>query len=194
MGETPGFSRLSKDLRAFVEEQKLGFVGTVRPDGSPNVSPKGTVTVWDDQHLIFADLASPGTVRNLERDPRVEVNVVDPVARKGWRFRGTAEVLHTGDRFHAAVQFFERLNLPDAPRRIRSVVLVRVTSVAPLISPAYSSGSSEEEIRRRSWSRFQRLYGADGSRPDGSSPSPPPPSRSRSTRSRRSSSWGGDGS
>lgn len=157
--------RIPKDVQSFVTEQRLGFVATIRADGSPSLSPKGTLTVWDDEHLTFADLASPGTIRNLERDPRIEVNVVDPVVRKGWRFSGTAEVLHHGDRFQAGVQFFERLSLPDAPHRVRSVVMVRVASITPLISPAYSDGSSEQEIRRRSWSRLQKLYGTDGAPP-----------------------------
>ena len=157
--------RIPRDVQSFVREQKLGFVATIRADGSASLSPKGTLTVWDDEHLVFADLASPGTIRNLERDARIEVNVVDPVVRKGWRFRGTAEVLHRGDRFEAGVQFFERLSLPDAPRRVRSVVLIRVASVTPLISPAYSDGSSEQEVRRRSWSRLKKLYGTDGARP-----------------------------
>jgi predicted pyridoxine 5'-phosphate oxidase superfamily flavin-nucleotide-binding protein len=48
-----------------VLEQSLGFVATVTPDGRPNLSPKGTTTVWDEHHLMFADIASPGTVENL---------------------------------------------------------------------------------------------------------------------------------
>ena len=40
-------------------------MATVAPDGTPAGSPKGTTTVWDDNHLVFADIASPGTVRNL---------------------------------------------------------------------------------------------------------------------------------
>ena len=85
---------LSEDMRRVVLEQRLGFVATVTPDGRPNLSPKGTTTVWDDEHLVFADIASPGTVANLAVNPHVEVNVVDPIVRKGYRFKGTATV-HT---------------------------------------------------------------------------------------------------
>jgi uncharacterized protein len=79
---------LREDVQRFVREQRLGFVATVNPDGSPNVSPKGTVTIRDGDHLVFADIRSPGTVANLKRDPRVEINVVDMILRKGFRFRG----------------------------------------------------------------------------------------------------------
>ena len=55
------------------------------------------------------------------------------------------------------MRFFERLNLPDAPKRIRSIVFVRVESLAPLVSPAYSTGLSERQIRDRAWQRLQEL-------------------------------------
>jgi predicted pyridoxine 5'-phosphate oxidase superfamily flavin-nucleotide-binding protein len=42
---------LTEDMRRLVLEQKLGFAATVCPDGTPNLSPKGTTTVWDDTHL-----------------------------------------------------------------------------------------------------------------------------------------------
>ena len=51
-------SVLTEDMKRVVREQRLGFVATVCPDGTPNVSPKGTTTVWDDDHLVFADVRS----------------------------------------------------------------------------------------------------------------------------------------
>ena len=91
--------RLTEDMKRVVLEQRLGFVATVTPDGRPNLSPKGTLTVFDDEHLLFADVASPRTVANLGGSPFVEVNVVDPILRKGYRFKGTAEVHPDGDVF-----------------------------------------------------------------------------------------------
>ena len=73
---------LSDEVQRFVREQRLGFVATVNEDGSPNLSPKGTTTVFDDDHLVFADIRSPGTVANLRRDPRVEVQGGDARAQQ----------------------------------------------------------------------------------------------------------------
>ncbi|MGH9096861.1 MAG: pyridoxamine 5'-phosphate oxidase family protein, partial [Acidimicrobiales bacterium] len=39
-------------MQRLVQEQGLGFVATVRPDGTPALSPKGTTSVWDDDHLV----------------------------------------------------------------------------------------------------------------------------------------------
>ncbi len=52
---------LTEDMKRVVREQRLGYAATVCPDGTPNLSPKGTTTVWDDDHLVFADICSPAT-------------------------------------------------------------------------------------------------------------------------------------
>lgn len=151
-------SILTDDMKRMVERQRLGFVATVCPDGTPNLSPKGTVAVWDDDHLIFADIRSPRTVRNLATNLAVEINVVDPIARKGYRFKGTGTVIREGEDplYDEAVAFFRRRG-SQSP--IRSVVLVTVQRALPVVSPAYDTGATEDEIRarwRRYWSSLER--------------------------------------
>ena len=63
---------------------KMGWVATATREGVPNVTPKGTVQVLDDQHIIFADLFSLKTRQNLEQNPQVAVTVVDPATAKGY--------------------------------------------------------------------------------------------------------------
>jgi predicted pyridoxine 5'-phosphate oxidase superfamily flavin-nucleotide-binding protein len=89
---------LTGDMKRLIEEQKLAFHATVCPDGSPNLSPRGSTRVWDDDHLFFADVCSPQTTANIAAGSAVAVNVVDPFARKGYRFKGR---LHPGCRAHA---------------------------------------------------------------------------------------------
>ncbi len=131
-------------MRRVVDEQRLSFVATVNPDGTPNLSPKGSIRVWDDHHLVFGDIRSPNTVRNLELNPATEINVVDPISRKGYRFRGTAEILHAGALYDRALAFLKESGVSGA---VGAIVLVRVEKASPVISPAYDSGASEEEIR-----------------------------------------------
>src|SRR6185436_7298815 len=95
--------KLTDEMKQIVERQRLGFVATVCPDGTPNVSPKGTLSVLDDDHLMFADIRSPGTIANLRGHPGIEVNVVDALVRKGYRFKGRAEVLEAGAEFDRLV-------------------------------------------------------------------------------------------
>ena len=144
---------LSEDMKAVVDRQRLGFVATVTPDGTPNLSPKGTVSVLDDDHLVFADIRSPRTVANLRVNPNVEVNVVDPFVRKGYRFKGRASVLHSGPEFDRLVAFFSARSLSDAPRRIRAIVVIKVEQAKPLVSPAYDHETDEAAMRAR-WIQF----------------------------------------
>jgi len=94
---------IDADMQAVIESARLCFVATVTPEGRPNLSPKGTIRVWDDAHLFFLDIASPGTRANLERNPWMEINVVDQISRRGYRFFGRAEV-HLEESEVGAVQ------------------------------------------------------------------------------------------
>jgi predicted pyridoxine 5'-phosphate oxidase superfamily flavin-nucleotide-binding protein len=144
---------LTDEMKQVVEQQRLGFVATVCADGTPNLSPKGTICVVDDEHLMFADIRSPGTVANLRANPSVEVNVVDPLVRKGYRFKGRAEVLEAGAKFERLVAVFVSRGLFDAPRRIRAIAMVRVDQARALISPGYDRDTDEASVRTR-WVRY----------------------------------------
>jgi uncharacterized protein len=139
--------RLDEDMRRVVGEQSLGFVATVCPDGTPNLSPKGTTAVWDDEHLVFLHLHSPRTVANLASNPAMEINVVDPIVRKGYRFSGDARVVTSGDLFERITEFYRVRGIDRS--RVRAAVIMRVRSAAPLISPAYDNGATEAEIAER---------------------------------------------
>jgi len=149
---------LSLDMQRVVREQRLGFVASVTRDGMPNVSPKGTTTVWDDQHLMFADVTSPGTVRNLETNPNVEINVVDPIVRKGYRFKGTAIVYTAGDMFERGLRLLHDNGSTIPAERVRSIVVIEVTDAAPLVSPAYDTGASESTIADLWIKRYNERY------------------------------------
>jgi predicted pyridoxine 5'-phosphate oxidase superfamily flavin-nucleotide-binding protein len=140
---------ITDDMRRVIAEQKLCFAATVAHDGTANLSPKGTIAVWDDNHLAFADVSSPNSVANLRRNPSIEINVVDQTLRKGYRFKGKAEVFASGPRFDDLLKFYRDrgTTLP-----IRSVVLIAVDDAAELWSPAYDSGATEREVVER-WDR-----------------------------------------
>jgi predicted pyridoxine 5'-phosphate oxidase superfamily flavin-nucleotide-binding protein len=137
-------------MKRVVEETRLGFVATVCPDGTPNLSPKGTTAVWDDDHIVFANIRSPGTLANLRQNASVEVNVVDQFVRRGYRFKGVASILESGPAYDDAVEFYKKRGMTHA---IREIVLINVQSAQPVDSPAYDRGASENEVRER-WKRY----------------------------------------
>jgi predicted pyridoxine 5'-phosphate oxidase superfamily flavin-nucleotide-binding protein len=154
---------LTADMMRVVEEQRLGFVATVCPDGTPNLSPKGTTAVWDDEHLIFANIRSAGTLANLRRNPAIEINVIDPFARKGYRFKGAAIILEAGADYERAIAFYR--NRGSRVEAIREIVLVHVETACAMESPAYDTGATEDEIRERWRRHYASLNAARGTEP-----------------------------
>jgi len=154
--------KLTADMKRVVAEQRLAYVATVCSDGTPNVSPKGTIAVWDDEHLVFADIRSPGTIANLKKNPAVELNIVDPFVRKGYRFKGKGTVIVDGELFKQIMNFYRGRWVDTSKNResrIRGFVLVKVESALPLVSPAYDDGLSDEPSIRKYWiSYFAGLH------------------------------------
>jgi uncharacterized protein len=137
--------RIDDDARAVVESAHLVFAATVTPDGEPNLSPKGTIRVWDDRHLFFLDIASPNTRRNLAHHPKIELNVVEHLSRRGYRFFGTATLHRDDDIFREAMRrvFHEE----KAAYPVECVVLIEVDRMDALVSPGYLHTASEAAMR-----------------------------------------------
>lgn len=66
---------LSDEQKQFFRKPNFGHLATLEPDGSPQVTP-----VWidvDDQYILINTAKGRKKVRNVERDPRVSVEVVE---------------------------------------------------------------------------------------------------------------------
>jgi uncharacterized protein len=152
---------LTEHMKAVIRSQRLGFVATVCPDGTPNLSPKGTTTVWDDDRLVFAHIHSPRTVANLAANPSVEINVVDPIVRKGYRFKGKGRVVDGGELFDRIADLYARERGLDASR-VKSFVLVEIERAERLISPVYDLTDDEEEVA----AKWRRIHGLEHPPPE----------------------------
>jgi uncharacterized protein len=137
---------LTNEIKDLIEKQKLGYVATVSPDCTPNLSPKGTISVWDNEHLIFADIKSPQTIANLEKNPSIEINVVDPMTRRGFRFKGSGTILSFGPEYDKIISHYQNIGIKS---KIVRVVLIKLSSVKDVTSPLYDLGYTEDEIKKR---------------------------------------------
>ena len=88
---------LTEEMKNLVSQVRLCYAATAGKDGMPNVSPKGSIMVVDDNTLAFACMMSPKTVSNLKENPKIAVSVVDTQSRKGYQFKGKA-VLETSGK------------------------------------------------------------------------------------------------
>jgi uncharacterized protein len=146
---------LTDDMKQLIDEQRLGFFATVCPDGSPNLSPKGTIAVWDDNHLAFGNIRSPGTLQNLRANPGIDINVVDPFTRQGYRFKGVATILESGPAYARAIDFYKARG--SKVSAFKEVVLIEIKEAQFIDSPAYDFGMTESEIRDRWEKHYQSL-------------------------------------
>ena len=139
---------LDADIRAIISETILCFAATINQDGSPNLSPKSTLKVFDDNHLIFANIASPKTTSNLKRDPRIEINCVDTFSRRGYRFKGKGVVHSIGTQIHDNL-LLEIKNEHGNSIPVIDAILIEVLEVKPVLSPAYTfiKGVTENNLR-----------------------------------------------
>ena len=78
------------------------LLATAGPKG-PNISPKGSMLVFDDEHLAYWERSKKQALENLGHDKRVAVMYAnfkaqrDGVLESGFlRFYGTAELHETG--------------------------------------------------------------------------------------------------
>ena len=67
---------MPEGLIALLRKPSPCFLATVMPDGSPQMTQTWVDT--DGEHVVINSVQGHQKVRNVERDPRVAVNVCDP--------------------------------------------------------------------------------------------------------------------
>jgi PPOX class probable F420-dependent enzyme len=88
---------LSDKLKQILDGKAFVTLATIQPDGSPQVSP-----VWvkrDGDELLISTTVDRRKYRNLKRDPRVSVVVLDPEMPYNYaEIRGSVEMTGEGGR------------------------------------------------------------------------------------------------
>ena len=145
---------ITEKIGKFVSQQKLGFVATVSPNGTPNLSPKGTISVLDENTLVFANIRSPQTIENLEKNPSIEINIVDLFSRRGYRFKGMAKIISDGEEYNKIILSYRQNGIQTT---IKSIVIVNVKQILEVTSPLYDVGYTEEELRIK-WKKYYSSF------------------------------------
>jgi predicted pyridoxine 5'-phosphate oxidase superfamily flavin-nucleotide-binding protein len=141
-------AKITDEMARMIAELRLCYVATVTPDGRPNLSPKGSLRVVDGDHLAFADIMSPQTMRNLKANPYVEINIVHPFLRRGYRFKGRCDIVTEGETFDLVANELWQREGKQYP--VNAVVRIEVETALPVRSPAYvfNKGVQEDDVRR----------------------------------------------
>ena len=118
--------KIPADLQEFLKG-KQGWVATASKSGVPNVSIKGTLRMLDDQHLIFADLFSMKTRKNLSENPVAAIMVFEAESKRGYMFKGATEQIASGPLYDEMVQGLKKA-MPQVPAP-KYVVNVTIESI-----------------------------------------------------------------
>ena len=113
-------AKLTEEAKKIIGERGPALIATASKEGKPNISVKGSFRVLDDEHVVFADIASPRTMANLRENPQISAIVLDPATRKGCRIWGKAEIVESG-------ALFDSMSAEFAARKIEVQHLVKVT-------------------------------------------------------------------
>ena len=127
---------LTDAVRQAASRSVLCWLATVDAEGQPNVSPKEVWAVFDDQHVVVANIASPVSARNIAQQPQVCLSFVDVFVQKGFKLVGNAHEVRADDPAFTAWAA-PLLAMVGQRFVIHSVLVMRVTAVAPIVAPSY---------------------------------------------------------
>ncbi|PUE09395.1 flavin-nucleotide-binding protein [Limnohabitans sp. T6-5] len=129
-------SLLNESVREAARRSVLCWLATVDADGQPNVSPKEVWTIADDEHVVVANIASPGSARNIAQQAQVCLSFVDVFVQKGFKLLGMAREVRAGDA-EFATWAKPLLAMVGQRFTIHSVLVIQVQSVAAIVAPSY---------------------------------------------------------
>jgi PPOX class probable F420-dependent enzyme len=118
---------LSEKARALIARPVLASLATLNPDGSPQITPLWVDLDGDD--VVFNTAQGRKKARNLERDARVAVTVIDPDdAYNVVALQGTvSDVTTDGADAHIDTLAKKYLGVDSYPMRREGEVRIRVT-------------------------------------------------------------------
>ena len=125
-------AKLNEEAKKIIAEFGPALIATASKNGKPNVSPKGSFRILDDEHVIFANIASPRTMANLKENPQLTAIIFDRSTRKGLRIWGKAEVMSSGTLFDSVSAEFATRDM-----KVKQVVNVTVEEAGCKSSPGW---------------------------------------------------------
>jgi uncharacterized protein len=129
--EEAKMAKLTPPMKELIETQQC-FVATVSPDGTPNVGPKRSTRVLDDEHLVSTEVTGQQTWTNVQAGSQVSIAVVNGDRTTGYRFCGSPELITTGAIYDGAV---EALRARGIMAPVKAVVRVKVDAIYNLGNP-----------------------------------------------------------
>jgi len=127
---------ITDEIIESMERSVLCWLSTLSEDGYPNVSPKEAFTHDGAGKILVANIASPGTVRNIEWNKNVCVSFINVFIQKGYKIKGRARVL-TPDHPGYADRKRHLTAKIGSEFPIISVIEIEPAQIEEIIAPSY---------------------------------------------------------
>ena len=143
---TAGPMAFDQETRDLIEQSVLCWLATANEVGEPSVSPKELWGVSGPDCLVIAEIASPNSLANIKKQPRVCVSFIEIFKQKGRKLYGEAAILSPDN------PDFHRLGADVIARAgerfvVRHLIHLRVDRVATIVAPSYRLFSDTDEAK-----------------------------------------------
>jgi len=122
-------AKLTEAMKQMIATQQC-FIGTVSADGLPNVAPKRSTRVLDDETLLFSEGTARQTYANVVNGSKVAIAVVNREELDGYRFVGAATVHQSGPVYEQIAAASAQAGRP-APKAAVTVAIEQIFSLKP---------------------------------------------------------------
>lgn len=135
--------RLDEDvLRMIIKSKDIVLVGSVSPQGIPNISPRYVLGVLDNEKLLFADAYENKTFHNISAWPKVSVVVFDKDAESGgYQLKGDAVEVTDPALMSRAETKLRGFGISLKPKRVWTLDIKEVFSMEPSEKSRYAISS-----------------------------------------------------
>lgn len=127
---------LTTDIKKYINQSVLCWLATVSSELQPNVSPKEIFTIYGEEHILIANIASPRSVRNMKQNPKVCISFIDILVQKGYQLKGTARII---GKKHPEFEVLEPvlLELTGGKFPFATITKITIESAKPILAPRY---------------------------------------------------------
>ncbi len=124
---------ISEDvMRLIIKQGNVVLVGSVSPEGTPNISPRYVLDVMGGEKLLFADAFENKTFHNIGSWPKVAVAVFDRDSEGGgYQLKGSAEIVSDPEVIKRAGQKLREFGINAEPKRVWLLRVAETFSLEP---------------------------------------------------------------
>ncbi len=126
---------MNEEIRESIEKSVLCWLATSTLTGVPNVSPKEVFTTYGD-YIIIANIASPNTIKNIQRNANICISFIDIFIQKGFQIKGKAKIVKSDSPEYQELSK-PLLKITSGKFPFQSITQIEIAHAKPIIAPKY---------------------------------------------------------